>query len=531
MELNSLLWLEDSESIDIPESLIDDLNLGALYSRLAAIDGLDRETIHKMCTDEPTISYRQTIASDFMKTPALLDDLHESLDAFSVLHREFKATPYQESDLFMLINLVRVVETSANCLDNLRQTLDYHTFNSEGLKSLESRVNEIVESADFRNMISDLKAIRYAFSKVRSLEVSINMSPGMRPYEAQVTEVREEKYRFPQAFRRLAMTLENTDRFMGRATRHYVPVFGLGIINFDMMDEIEFSLKDHKTTLTAFLERYAAVDIGPFMRLLNEVSFYRSALSVFMEVAALGFPLTMPRIKDRDGRMMRLEKCYNLPLAVHLQEESAMVYNDFSMDDDGRIFILTGANRGGKTTFTQCVGQIQLLAQLGLPVPCADAEVSIVDALLSHFPVKEEETQGTGRFGKDCIRFREQYDAGTQTSLYLLNESFNGTSHMESMFVAKEAIKALKYKRARCIFNTHLLSLSKETEILNTDMMNDAPIVSLTAATNEKERAFIINRGAPAESSHAREVAESCGVSYSQLKARLASDEGGGVDE
>lgn len=62
--------------------------------------------------------------------------------------------------------------------------------------------------------------------------------------------------------------------------------------------------------------------------------------------------------------MMQARGIYNLKLAVFETEESGnIVPNDMDFDRNRRVYILTGANRGGKTTITQAVGQLFVLAQ------------------------------------------------------------------------------------------------------------------------------------------------------------------------
>ena len=67
---------------------------------------------------------------------------------------------------------------------------------------------------------------------------------------------------------------------------------------------------------------------------------------------------------ESDPYMMQARGIYNLKLAVFETEESGnIVPNDMDFDRNRRVYILTGANRGGKTTITQAVGQLFVLAQ------------------------------------------------------------------------------------------------------------------------------------------------------------------------
>ena len=79
-------------------------------------------------------------------------------------------------------------------------------------------------------------------------------------------------------------------------------------------------------------------------------------------------------------------------------EEFNIVANDIDFDDEsGRIYILTGPNRGGKTTFTQAVVLAVLLAQNGIYAPCRDLKISPCDNIFTHCPADENDTVDLGR--------------------------------------------------------------------------------------------------------------------------------------
>src|SRR4029450_7124317 len=79
-----------------------------------------------------------------------------------------------------------------------------------------------------------------------------------------------------------------------------------------------------------------------------------------------------------------------------------VVTNPIRLDGETRIWILTGPNRGGKTTYTRAVGQAQGLFQAGLFLPAAHARLSPADAVYSHFPVAEGAGRGRGRLDEEA---------------------------------------------------------------------------------------------------------------------------------
>jgi len=152
---------------------------------------------------------------------------------------------------------------------------------------------------------------------------------------------------------------------------------------------------------------------------------------------------------------------------AHPHDTAPIVTNDVSMDDDGRIGILTGPNQGGKTTYTQMVGLCQLLGQTGLWVPAAQARLSPVDNIYTHYPVEEHLARGTGRFGDEAQRLSQIFAHGTRHSLVLLNESLASTNPGESLYIAQDIVRILRRLGARAIFATHLHELAADVAALN----------------------------------------------------------------
>ena len=115
---------------------------------------------------------------------------------------------------------------------------------------------------------------------------------------------------------------------------------------------------------------------------------------------------------------------YNLKLGVMMENIDEIVTNDLFFDEKHCVYILTGANRGGKTTITQAVGQLFVLAQGGLFVPGESFRYVPCDCIYTHFPADEDKTMDLGRLGEECVRFREMFSQATDRSLMLLNETF-----------------------------------------------------------------------------------------------------------
>jgi DNA mismatch repair protein MutS len=211
---------------------------------------------------------------------------------------------------------------------------------------------------------------------------------------------------------------------------------------------------------------------------------------------------------------------------AHAPGTAPIVTNDVAMDEDGRISILTGPNQGGKTTYTHMVGLCQLLAQTGLWVPAAQARLSPVDNIYTHYPVAEHLASGTGRFGEEAQRLHQIFAHATRYSLILLNESLASTNPGESLYIAQDLVRILRRLGARVIFATHLHELAAAVDALNASTAGESRIVSLVAsgteAGDESPRcSYKIVPGPPLGCSYAREIAARYGISSDQLTALL----------
>ncbi len=523
MEFNSLLWLKDSKKQKINPSVIKDLGLETIYEKLIQLSEHNEGIIYELCMDKATIVYRQGMVSDFQKQPGLLNDLLKNLEGFLELKPRLTREQKNPSHFYSLIHLVVLLEASIKCLEALNQTLMYYEMTSEGLCHLKEVIESAIEDPSFKQMKKDLKDMRFILNEIKSVEMSINMNAGMRPTDAQVTEVNDFKYRFPKAFRRVSDVLHMDKAFLGRYMKGYVPVFGLNSLDWDLLDEMVHAFKKHKATLKQFVTTYQTLDVDPFLTLLRELTFYGANQEMMRQLIGYKLPLCVPELLQPESRTMDLRGFYNVNTANDKRGKD-LVLNDLVMNDEGRIFILTGANMGGKTTITQAVGQMQLFAQLGFLVPAQRAQLSLVDGVFTHFPVLEKDTVSLGRLGKECQMFSEIYAQITDQSLLLLNEPFTGTSYLESLKIAQEAVKAVKYRRTRMIINTHLHELARDTKNYNEALENDTTVVSLVVGQDNDKTSFKIGISEPLGRSYAREIAEKHGVTFTQLTKRMGGE-------
>ncbi|UCF96581.1 MAG: hypothetical protein JSV89_15590 [Spirochaetaceae bacterium] len=246
---------------------------------------------------------------------------------------------------------------------------------------------------------------------------------------------------------------------------------------------------------------------------------------------------------DQDKRRFEAHDVYNIDLALHLLKQSggkpqelssAIVTNDFTQGEEGRIVVITGPNRGGKTTLLQAIGLAQIMMQVGLYVPAREAAMSICDNILTHYPALEKLEKGTGRFGEEAQRIESLFKSATRHSLILLNESLSSTSGGESLYLSQDIVRVLRMLGTRAVYATHLHGLAASVGELNRDTRGDSKVLSMVAlieADDEPEEpdssrtgkpvkikpTFRIVPGPPEGHSYAIDLAYRYGISKDQL--------------
>ena len=221
---------------------------------------------------------------------------------------------------------------------------------------------------------------------------------------------------------------------------------------------------------------------------------------------------------DCERTRMQAVDVYNLKLAAVSQvDPSEIVLNDLDFTDQHSLYLLTGANRGGKTTITQTIGQLYVLAQAGIFIPGRQFIYCPVDAIYTHFPADEDKTMNYGRLGEECSRFRDLYKESTADSLILLNESFSTTSFEEGYYIARDAIRAILDKGCRTIYNTHMHKLAQDVDQMNADSHSPSRAVSLIVKAEEGRRSYKVEIAPAQGQSMAMDIARKYGVTYEQL--------------
>ena len=547
---------------EIPEETWHDLGMDAITEKVAAKlqeIPLIRRVMMNLTADPAVAAYRIDVFEDILQYPEIRERLMKLLEKVRMFY-EYGVVNRHDGDETSIWDLMHRLEEYHDYIvtvEAIRECLDDKDLKSEGLTGLRETVNRIYEEKGFGALRRDVEEMRVAASEVRSLTVGINVndrfeavslglvSVNGKPFTksgllknfltavAPRDEIRKEagwngNYSFYPAnteaglpasvgqFAETSLILRNPLAAMSLAR---IPeTDGSAKIPRQMDSAASMLTSRIARKLKETLGRYLNVSVKEMADLIPELVFYTRWAEYVEKRRAEGWTFCKPETGDRGGGVsgMEAEGFYNLKL-TSAEKPETVVANDLAFDRVRRVYILTGANRGGKTTVTQAAGQMFLLAQSGVFVPANRFRFDPADQVLTHFPADEDKTLDLGRLGEECRRFRELYRRCTPESLLLLNETFSTTSFEEGYFIAADTVRAVLQLGTRTIYNTHMHKLAQDIDTVINTGEAEGKALSLVAETKEGKQSFRVRVAPPEGQSYARVIAEKYGVTYEKL--------------
>jgi DNA mismatch repair protein MutS len=158
------------------------------------------------------------------------------------------------------------------------------------------------------------------------------------------------------------------------------------------------------------------------------------------------------RILLRDGRHPVVEK------VMGAQE---YVPNNCYMDQEREVFLITGPNMSGKSTYMRQVALTSILAQIGCYVPASEANLPIFDQVFTRIGAADDLISGQSTFMVEMLEARNAIIHATQQSLILFDEIGRGTSTYDGMALAQAIIEYIHdHIGAKTLFSTHYHELT-----------------------------------------------------------------------
>ncbi len=478
--------------------------------------------------DEEVIRYREAAIADMIALPRLGETLAEALPILRdvtelrQLDSELGATS-GESYLYSITEIelyVGVIDVLFKGLSDVRTELK-----SKAFTELCRFVTELVESDYYRELNDRLRQLSARMREVRSITVGVNLDSAMRPVEAGVVSVNSEPFKsgkvldkiLRMSFRNDAMTCIAALSPFGKGQSENRRDALLSAFNSAIEEVFRSSVRSWRS----IVGEYVLENTDFLLRLLPEIEFITKATALELRLTERGCALATPILRPIEEKALDAKALYNPDVALRIKDE--IITNDFTFDDNARLYVLTGPNRGGKSVITCAVGLAQAMVQLGLRAPAEACTISPVHAIFTHFPEGADDTIDKGRLGEECARLRDIFDQIDEHSMILLDESLSSTGSYEASYIGEEILCGFAIARCRGIFSTHLHELAAALPEVNRRAAKEGGVAidTLVAGIEEGRRSFRIHRTTPDGKSYARDIANKYGLSLEEITGRL----------
>ena len=455
--------------------------------------------------DVAAVGYRHEVLRD-LEQPVVL----ESVTRFAETMGRMRDHLAQAAKLYYPLQkqawFLDAVEIYCEAVCSLAEELGGLDVASRGFQALCDYLAGYAASERFTSIAAQTKALKEALAGVRytirinGARVTVSNYEGEPDYSA---EVEETFAKFEQgAVKSYLVRLRDS--------------VDMSHVEAQILDRVARLNPDVFRTLAEYGSRhrdYLDATVGRFDR---EMQFYLAYLHLIGPLKAAGLPFCYPRVSAR-AKDIAAEETFDLALAAKLVPGGGTVVgNDFYLEGPERIFVVTGPNQGGKTTFARTFGQLHFLAGLGLPVPGQSARLFLPDRIYTHFEREEDIETLRGKFEDELVRVHEILEQATSQSVLVMNESFNSTTLNDALFVGTEVIRRIRELGLLGVYVTfvdEIASLSEAT----------VSMVSQIVPENPAQRTFKLVRKPADGLAYAAAIAGKYGLTYQRLMERIGS--------
>ncbi len=296
-------------------------------------------------------------------------------------------------------------------------------------------------SKNGKKWISDLEQKEREVTGIKSLKIGYNRIFG---YYIEVTKSNLSS--LPEGRYERKQTLANAERFVTEELKEKEAMI-LGAeekiiqLEYDLFVEIREQVK----TFISRLQRLAKV--------VSELDVLQSFSTVSEENHFIKPSFTTERkIAVKDGRHPVVEK---------VLDASRYVPNDCEMDDTTHVFLITGPNMSGKSTYMRQVALISIMAQIGCFIPASEAVLPIFDQIFTRIGAADDLISGQSTFMVEMLEANNAITHATENSLILFDEIGRGTSTYDGIALAQAIVEYIhNHIGAKTLFSTHYHELT-----------------------------------------------------------------------
>ena len=306
------------------------------------------------------------------------------------------------------------------------------------------RNNELEEITKLQNKYSDL-------TNVNSLKIKYNRMLG---YHIEVRAVHDK-------------SLRDKDIFIHRQTTAQTSRF------------TTIELNEAENQLINSYEKSISIEMDIFKNFTNEIiNEGKKILDIASAISELDIGImVVKQSKDRGYVCPKILENKTLEIiegrhpVVETQmklSENSFISNDCILNKDDFLWLITGPNMAGKSTYLRQNALIVIMAQAGLFVPAKEANIGVFDKIFSRVGASDDLAKGQSTFMIEMIETSLILNTASEKSLVILDEIGRGTATFDGLAIAWSVLDYLHNKiKPRTLFATHYHELTSLKEDLN----------------------------------------------------------------
>jgi DNA mismatch repair protein MutS len=488
-----------------PPECFSDLHLDQIVDAIVRgnTDGGFKNYFYAPLHDVGAVHYRHEIFTD-LQSDAIRQPIASFVNDMKTVYRRLERAETIHHRLQQQRWFLDAVRGYCDALRSLRQNLSWADVSSRGLSHFAEYLAEYVDGPPFQALFAETESVQAELGKVRytvhieGLKVRVGIFQDQTDFSTEVAGV--------------------FDRFRGEGhDDHCRP-----LADSEYMNHVERMILERVAKLDSptfeMLAQYCARNSGfidpTIATFEREIGFYLAYLAFIARFAKSGLRFSYPTVSSSfDG--VYAEDAFDLALANsrHVSTES-LVCNDFRLCGAERIFVVTGPNQGGKTTFARTIGQVIYLAALGCPVPAARAAMVLPDQIFTHFERQESLATLRGKLDNELVSIHNILSRATANSVIVMNESFASTTVDDSLLIGTEVLRRIIVVGCIAVYVTFLDELASLDPAC-------VSVVGEVAQDDPTQRTFHFTRRPADGLAYAAALADKYGLSREKLARRI----------
>jgi DNA mismatch repair ATPase MutS len=492
-----LLYEQNNENIGKKISneneLVQDLNLHIIFKAMAHDNDFLYRTVKSIVlnslVDINTIIYRQKILEDCIKNSKLIHNFF-NIASNAVIEAAFYKEYTQPNYARIIPVSVRVIKSVGLLellvvkLEELRTLFRANEkgFQSEGMASFCKMLNNYLTNEFFIKVKEHIKDLKF-ISEGGKMIIGAKFGNGIKGTGYVLRELSNDSQK----------TIQKSKPWKSTESNH-IPLDNTSTAR--NAREIEEAGLIH---ILRVINHFISNTILFFESLRFEIGFYTGCINLYEELSSIGVALSFPIPTDINEQKLTFQGLSDVSLA--LGEMKKLIAND--IDANGKsLFIITGANQGGKSTFLRSIGLAQILMQCGMFVTATNFCANVCDHVFTHFTREEDISMNSGKLDEELLRMNNIINNISPNSLLLMNEPFATTTERDGSKIAKDIITALYELDIKVLFVTHLFEFAN---FVHDEKLDKA--IFLRAERNDNgNRSYSIKTAEPLQTSYGEDL-------------------------